>query len=64
MSKVMKISARLPITVNLEATAAVEEECIAEAKNYPADQFSKAGFLPKGNVSESIGDESSNVKDC
>jgi len=60
----VKRSVRLSSTLNSEAAAAaVEEECIAEAKNYAAKQFSETSFLPKGNVSESTGDEAYNVKD-
>jgi len=59
--QVVKRSVRLSSTLNSEAAAV--EECIAEAKNYAAEQFSEASFLPKGNVSESTGDEAYNVKD-
>ena len=62
--QVVKRSVRLSSTLNSEAAAAaVEEECIAEAKNYAAEQFSETSFLPKGNVSESTGDDAYNVKD-
>ena len=62
--QVVKRSVRLSSTLKSKAAAAaVEEECIAEANNYAAEQFSETSVLPKGNVSEITGDEAYNVKD-
>ena len=61
--QVMKRSARLLSTVDSKAAAAIKKERIAEATNYSAEQLHEIGFLPKGNVSESVGDEAYNVKD-